>query len=149
MSRKYSCFFLVIYFVCNSAFAEPSVTELRVCEAVYKACTEQQQSGKVKSSCLSYENENPEVMKYLKMINDGLLTLTIGIQSTPWELALFGCNLQHGQFKTFEKLADAPDSAFKSGVNDNKYIIIEQFDKFITRNENPKTYTWKILVRHD
>lgn len=95
MSRKYSCFFLVIYFVCNSAFAEPSVTELRVCEAVYKACTEQQQSGKVKSSCLSYENENPEVMKYLKMINDGLLTLTIGIQSTPWELALFGCNLQH------------------------------------------------------
>lgn len=78
-----------------------------------------------KSSCLSYENENPEVMKYLKMINDGLLTLTIGIQSTPWELALFGCNLQHGQFKTFEKLADAPDSAFKSGVNDNKYIIIE------------------------
>ncbi|WP_439829590.1 hypothetical protein [Aeromonas caviae] len=107
------------------ANAEPSLMDLKVCNSVYKSCTQQQAAGKVKASCLAYEKENPEIMKYMKMIDDGLIKVKLSPESTSWELALYGCNLGYGMFKSGEEMAIAPDNAFKSGVNEFKYTVEE------------------------
>ncbi|MGU5595901.1 hypothetical protein ACV1C6_21565 [Aeromonas sanarellii] len=107
------------------ANAEPSLMDLKVCNSVYKSCTQQQASGKVKASCLAYEKENPEIMKYIKMINDGLIKVSLNPESSSWELALYGCYSSYDMFKFREKMASAPDNAFKSGVNEEKYTVEE------------------------
>ena len=107
----------------QSAFAEPSQSDFELCNTIYKNCTEQQSSGKVKASCVSYEKDNPEIMKYLKMVDDGLIKAKLDINSSPLELALASCKIQYGVFKSNEMLSDMSDDSFKSGVNEYKYIV--------------------------
>jgi CRISPR-associated protein Cas8b1/Cst1 subtype I-B len=107
------------------AHAEPSTMDLKVCSDVYENCTKQQASGKVKASCLTYEKENSEIMKYLKMVKDGHIKVSIGPDSSSWDLSLFSCSIKHDMFKTGEEMANAPDNAFKSGVNEYKYTVEE------------------------
>ncbi|WP_288212562.1 hypothetical protein [uncultured Aeromonas sp.] len=106
------------------AYAVPSEEDFRLCVTVYGNCIKQQKSGIVKSSCLSYESDNPEVMKYLKLQQDGL-TDTDPNYTTELELAVTQCAMQHQIFKGVELQASMPDSYFKSGVNKYKYKVVD------------------------
>ncbi|MGE6114242.1 hypothetical protein ACLHZ0_21010 [Aeromonas salmonicida] len=122
---RFKLVLLVLAVSSQPVLSEPSQTDLEICKTVYKNCTDQQKAGKVNASCLSYEKDNPEIIKYLKMVDDGLLKAKLDVNSSPWELALASCNLQYGIFKSNEMLSGIPDSSFKSGVNEFKYIIEE------------------------
>lgn len=115
---------LVLTIVSKFVYAVPSENDFKICMIVYSKCIEQQQLKKVRKVCVQFEDNFPEVISYLNLYDNGLIESN-KVENRKLELLISKCSMQRTIFKANEQLSLVPDSSFKSGVNNHKYIVEE------------------------